>query len=212
MDTAPFRPGTVPAILPHLLSTSTRISRARACIPVSAQATAIVVSPAPLVCVETHIQNEGLELTTLPCRVRLRGVSAGLPSLIGALIGFPVGGVFGWTVHMATRKAIRDKYNIPGSCGEDCLTAACCESCAIVQVGLFHLHFCATFFRLCREEGSGTSCQADKSAASDGGDDQGDQEALYMGPRENRSRQFWKPSPVRPALLSARLTRQRNCG
>jgi len=26
-----------------------------------------------------------------------------------------------------------------------------------------------------------------------------------MGPRENRSRQFWKPSPVRAALLSARF-------
>jgi Cys-rich protein (TIGR01571 family) len=71
-------------------------------------------------------------LRTRCCRVRLRGL-AGLPSLLGALFGLPVGGVFGWAIHLGTRGAIRNMHNIPGGCCEDCLVAACCESCAIVQ-------------------------------------------------------------------------------
>ena len=59
---------------------------------------------------------------------------AGLPNLGATLLGgAPVGGAFGWIVHLGTRTAIRTKYGIPGSPTEDCLYAAFCESCAIAQ-------------------------------------------------------------------------------
>ena len=47
-------------------------------------------------------------------------------------------------------------------------------------------------------------CQADKSAVSDGGEDQGAEEAFLWGQERIVFRPFWKPSPVRAALLSAR--------
>ena len=40
-----------------------------------------------------------------------------------------------------------------------------------------------------------TAAKLMKSAVSDGGEDQGAEEA-FMGPRENRFRPFWKPSLV----------------
>jgi hypothetical protein len=53
--------------------------------------------------------------------------------LVACLVGLPVGGVFGWTIHMGTRGAIRNMHNIPGGACDDCVMAAFCESCAIVQ-------------------------------------------------------------------------------
>jgi len=49
------------------------------------------------------------------------------------------------------------------------------------------------------------SCQADKSAVSDGGEDQGAEEVTVHGAIENRFRPFWKPS-----LPCERLSFQRD--
>ena len=49
---------------------------------------------------------------------------------------------------------------------------------------------------LAHTRGGPCLCQADESAVSDGGEDQGAEEAFMGQCRESFFRQFWKPSPV----------------
>ena len=55
-------------------------------------------------------------------------------------------------------------------------------------------------------------CQADQSAVSDGGDDQGGEAEALMGcmPRENRFRQFWKPVAERSGSAFQRTSISRS--
>jgi len=45
-------------------------------------------------------------------------------------------GCWGWVLGRGLRGSIRERYNIPGSAGEDCLTTFLCPPCALTQESL----------------------------------------------------------------------------